>query len=167
MTKYYTSVNDSKYEAEITGPDKVSVNGETFDFEYKFLNNNVLILRINNKNFFIDISESDDEDLFDIGLNGLIYKTECKSELDLMIEKLTKNKGDSKLKKEINSPMPGIIVRMNVSEGQKIKKGDVMLVLEAMKMENEIKAIKDCVIKKINVGERSSVEKNELLITLE
>jgi biotin carboxyl carrier protein len=70
------------------------------------------------------------------------------SELELLTEKLTNNKGESKLKKEIHSPMPGIIVKLNITEGQKIRKGDVMLVLEAMKMENEIKAVQRLYYKK-------------------
>ncbi len=63
--------------------------------------------------------------------------------------------------------MPGIIKSLNVKPGQHIRKGDVMLVLEAMKMENEIKAHEDCVVKKVNVDAMASVEKNDLLITLE
>ena len=80
---------------------------------------------------------------------------------------MSTGKSESKDKKEIYSPMPGIIKKMNVKESQKVSKGDVLLVLEAMKMENEIKAKKDCVIKKINVEELKSVEKNELLLILE
>ena len=76
-------------------------------------------------------------------------------------------KTDGKAVKEIKSPMPGIIKKVNVASGQDVAKGEVLLVLEAMKMENEIKAIVDWKIKKVNVEQMSSVEKNELLIILE
>ena len=63
--------------------------------------------------------------------------------------------------------MPGIIKALNVKAGQQVKKGDVLLVLEAMKMENEIKAVKDGIVKKVNAEAMSSVEKNELLLEFE
>ena len=65
------------------------------------------------------------------------------------------------------SPMPGTILSVNVKVGESVKKGQVLCILEAMKMENEIKAKKDCVIKKVNVTELKSVEKNELLLVLD
>lgn len=166
MKKYFTTINGSKHEAELSGFDTVTIDGKIYKFDFKFAADNLLGLRIGNKNFLIDISENGEDNL-ELGVEGNIYKVLCKSELEVLSESLSGSKGESKLKKKIHSPMPGIIVKLNVKEGQKINKGDVMLVLEAMKMENEIKAAKDCVIKKVNVGERSSVEKNELLITLE
>lgn len=63
--------------------------------------------------------------------------------------------------------MPGAIVKLNVKEGDEINKGDVLLVLEAMKMENEIKATHNCKIKKINVKEKDNVDKGQILITFE
>ena len=63
--------------------------------------------------------------------------------------------------------MPGAIVKMNVKEGDQVKKGDVLLVLEAMKMENEIKVSRDCIVKKIFVEEKNSVDKGQILIKLD
>jgi len=63
--------------------------------------------------------------------------------------------------------MPGAIVKINVKEGNSVKKGDVLIVLEAMKMENELKATGDCKIQKILVEEKMSVDKNHLLIKFE
>jgi len=62
--------------------------------------------------------------------------------------------------------MPGLVLDILVSEGQTIQKGDSLLVLEAMKMENNLKAINDAVVKKINVSKGDKVEKNTVLIEL-
>ena len=64
------------------------------------------------------------------------------------------------------SPMPGTILDVKVSVGQSVKKGDVICVLEAMKMENEIPAPKDGVIASINVQKGASVAANDTLATL-
>lgn len=64
----------------------------------------------------------------------------------------------------IKSPMPGTIVSINVSQGQKVSKGDVLLILEAMKMENEIMAPDNMEISKISIKKGDSVETGQELI---
>ena len=65
---------------------------------------------------------------------------------------------------EIKAPMPGLVLDIRVAEGDEVKKGDSILVLEAMKMENIIKSPTDGIIKKINVKKGIAVEKNQVLI---
>lgn len=67
---------------------------------------------------------------------------------------------------KVNSPMPGKIIALKVNVGQSIKKGDVVLVLEAMKMENEIVAPEDGTVASLNVSAGQSVEAGDLLATL-
>ena len=169
MKKYLTSINDlaSKNEVEILENNEAKVNGKLYSYEYKFLNDNVLVLRVENKNYFLTAEYSEDNESIKINSEAKNYTVTCKSELDLLLDGLTNNKIRGKFKKEIKSPMPGIIKSLSVKAGQHVSKGDVMLVLEAMKMENEIKAHEDCVVKKVNIKATNSVEKNELLITLE
>ena len=66
----------------------------------------------------------------------------------------------------VNAPMPGNILAVNVSNGQKVKKGDVLMILEAMKMENEILAPSDGTVTSVNVTKGSTVETGALLCTL-
>lgn len=67
---------------------------------------------------------------------------------------------------KVNAPMPGKILSVKASEGQAVKKGDVILVLEAMKMENEVVAPEDGVIASINTSAGSMVEAGAVLATL-
>ncbi len=67
---------------------------------------------------------------------------------------------------KVAAPMPGTIVSVNVSDGQAVKKGDVLVVLEAMKMENEIKAPKDGTITGISVNKGESVDTGATLVTI-
>jgi biotin carboxyl carrier protein len=66
--------------------------------------------------------------------------------------------------KEIKAPMPGLILDLKVAPGDPVKKGDVLLILEAMKMENSIKSPGDGVVKEVKVSLKQSVEKNQVLI---
>ena len=67
---------------------------------------------------------------------------------------------------KVTSPMPGTILDIKVSVGQSVKKGDVVCVLEAMKMENEIPAPCDGVVASINVQKGASVAANDILASL-
>lgn len=67
---------------------------------------------------------------------------------------------------KVSSPMPGKIISAKASVGQKVKKGDVLLILEAMKMENEIVSPQDGTVASINVTAGQSVEAGNLLATL-
>ncbi len=67
---------------------------------------------------------------------------------------------------EILAPMPGTILRVNVAQGQAVKKGDVLMVLEAMKMENEIMCPKDGTVASVNVNQGASVESGTLLCAI-
>lgn len=67
---------------------------------------------------------------------------------------------------KINAPMPGKILKINVKAGDSVKKGDVLMVLEAMKMENEIQAPNDGVVASVNVAASESVESGQLLASL-
>jgi biotin carboxyl carrier protein len=67
----------------------------------------------------------------------------------------------------IVSPMPGQIFKILVSNGEKIKNGDIVIIIEAMKMENQIRSSKDGVISKVHVNEGEVVPEGALLITLE
>ena len=66
----------------------------------------------------------------------------------------------------IAAPMPGTILKVNVSNGQAVKKGDVLMILEAMKMENEILAPCDATVASVNVAQGTSVESGAVLCTL-
>lgn len=68
---------------------------------------------------------------------------------------------------EICAPMPGKAVRVLVEEGTKLKKGDGVIVVEAMKMQNEMKAPKDGVVKEIRVQEGDTVNGGDILAVIE
>lgn len=67
---------------------------------------------------------------------------------------------------KVTSPMPGTILGVKVSVGQSVKKGDVLVVLEAMKMENDIPAPRDGVVASLDVAKGASVQAGDLLVSL-
>ncbi len=69
--------------------------------------------------------------------------------------------------KPLKSPLPGSIIKIVASEGQAVKRGETLLTMESMKMENEIKAEKDCIVRAIKVTEGQSVMQDDVLLDLE
>lgn len=108
-----------------------------------------------------------EEKIISIKLNGKIYDIELKDKMDLLLEKLGMDAAVANKANDIKAPMPGLVLEIKVEIGQSIKKGDGVLILEAMKMENLLKAPSDGVIKAIEVKEGNAVEKNEVLVVLE
>lgn len=82
-----------------------------------------------------------------------------------VVEKAKKSTGPVE-GETISAPMPGTIVNVKVSEGQSVKAGDVLLILEAMKMENEIVSPKAGVVNAIHVSKSDTVASGDSLITI-
>jgi biotin carboxyl carrier protein len=110
-----------------------------------------------------------------IDRDGEFYRvTVCGEEFRVLVEdeKVKKLVGtrrplEDELDMSIHAPMPGIVVSIDVSKGDGVKKGDCLLVLEAMKMRNEIKSLRDGVIKDILVQTGHTVAKGSILLTYE
>ncbi|NRD21398.1 acetyl-CoA carboxylase biotin carboxyl carrier protein subunit [Winogradskyella eckloniae] len=104
---------------------------------------------------------------YSINVNNSTYNVVIQDALDQQIEALGFEIGASKQIDTINAPMPGLILEINVSEGQDVKENDALLILEAMKMENVINSPRDGVIKSITINQGDTVDKNALLIEFE
>ncbi len=105
--------------------------------------------------------------LYTIKVNNNTYEVNINAVLDQQIEALGFEIGTSKKVNEIKAPMPGLILEINVEEGQDVKEDDALLILEAMKMENVINSPREGVIKSIKVKQGVTVDKNSLLIEFE
>lgn len=102
-----------------------------------------------------------------VKVNNNVYDIEIKDELDQLIAELGFSLGGTKQVNQINAPMPGLILEINVKEGQEVKEDDPLLILEAMKMENVITSPREGIIKSVNVNKADTVDKNTLLIEFE
>lgn len=102
-----------------------------------------------------------------IETEGGIFTIQIKDELDQLLEKMGFGTMANKAIKEIKAPMPGLVLEISVSDGQEVKEGDKILILEAMKMENSILINTQAKIKKITVAAGQAVEKGQVLVELE
>jgi biotin carboxyl carrier protein len=119
--------------------------------------------------------KSIEENIAQIEVNGTTYEVELEREVKpsktpTLVRKVVHSKAENIEKKEggsstpVKAPLPGKILQVKVSIGDKVKKGDVLLIMEAMKMENEVMASKDGVIEAIKVNVGDNVLEGDVLI---
>jgi len=101
-----------------------------------------------------------------VEVEGESFDIEIKDELDQMLESMGFGIASTKHIKDIKAPMPGLVLEISVEEGQEVKEGERILILEAMKMENSIMIHADATIKKILVKAGQAVDKGQLLVEL-
>ena len=102
-----------------------------------------------------------------LSVNGREFELTIKDKLDQKLDKLGFTGKKKSGTGEIKSPMPGLVHSIDLTEGQIVNKGETLLILEAMKMENIIKADHDMTIKSINVKKGETVSKNQVMLLVD
>ena len=102
----------------------------------------------------------------DMTVNGIKQTYIIQDKLDILIEKMGLDIAHESHHNEILAPMPGTVLSVEVSENQEVSKGQTLIILEAMKMENTIKAHSDSKIQTIHIKKGDAVDKDQLLVTL-
>ncbi|MCC6818785.1 MAG: biotin/lipoyl-binding protein [Bacteroidia bacterium] len=100
-----------------------------------------------------------------IGFDGRVYEIGVKDRFDQLLKSMGLDQVSKPKVNEVKAPMPGLVLSIKVTENQEVKKGDPILILEAMKMENIIKSPIDGIVKQILVSDKQAVDKNQALIT--
>lgn len=141
------------------------LNDELFDGDVAQLGPHHYHVIWQDRSFNVEVVEHDAATkVTTLKINGRLLTTSAKNRFDLLLESMGMSQAVSNKINEIKAPMPGLIQSIDVREGDTIQKGDTLLVLVAMKMENAIKAPAEATVKAIRIEAGSSVEKNQVLI---
>lgn len=99
-------------------------------------------------------------------VNGSLYTVQVKDHFDALLDRLGLSAMVGAKVQDIKAPMPGLVLEVMVEAGQAVQKGDAVLILEAMKMENVLKAAADGTVQSVEVGKGDAVEKNTVLVKM-
>ncbi len=162
------SVNEKEaYSVEKEG-DNWLLNGEPVDCDIQLQPNGLLSILYNNKSYSATIEAIDTKaKTLTLSVNGNSQQVAISEPMDQLLASMGMDLKAMQKAEPVKAPMPGMVLKILVEEGQQIAKGDGMLILEAMKMENVLKASVDATVKSINVKEQTAVEKGAVLIELE
>ncbi len=157
---------DNKYDFNFEKTQNVwQLDGKDIAFDMIEINKTSFNVIKDNKSYNVEIvNHNAVEKSFQIKVNQTIYNLTIKDKYDELLHQLGLDKAMVSKVSNIKAPMPGLVLNILVEEGQEIKKGDALIVLEAMKMENILKSPTDGVVKKVSVKKGVAVEKGQILI---
>ncbi len=144
------------------------VNGEATNADISELSNGLISVLHKGKSYTgilekIDFTNKE----VTVAVNGQQYVTAIKEPIDQLLSNMGLDLKAMLKAEPVKAPMPGLVLKMLVTPGQHVNKGDALMILEAMKMENVLKANAAGVVKAVKVAERTAVEKGAILIEME
>ena len=162
---YITSIGDQEYNIEVLDKRHISVNGKVMEVDFESISGQpVYSLLIDGKSFEAFVSP--DEDEWQVLLLGRQYPAKVEDARERRLKAAagggTQGSGDFQLK----APMPGLIVTIPVQEHQDVEKGQVLLILESMKMQNELRSPRAGKVQRIRVKPGETVEQRQVLLTI-
>ncbi len=157
---------DNKYDFNFEKTQNIwQLDGKDVAFDMIEINKTNFNVLKGNKSYNVEIvNHNVAEKSFQIKVNQTIYNLSVKDKYDELLHQLGLDKAMVSKVSNVKAPMPGLVLNILVEEGQEIKKGDALIVLEAMKMENILKSPADGKVKKVAVKKGIAVEKGQILI---
>lgn len=163
--KYITTVGDQEFLIEIIDERHVSVNGTLYDVDFDSVSGQpVVSLLVNGKSFEAYVYE--DEQALQVLLHGRMFPVLVEDEREKRLRAASGSRIAERGDYHLRSPMPGLVVAIPVGEGQAVQKGDVLVVLESMKMQNELKSPRAGLISRLRVKPGDSVDQHQTLLTV-
>lgn len=164
----YKASVDNKEPREIEfSEDGIRLRGQAVNWDLIATGEGRFHVLMDSKSYSCEVINADfSKKRFEIKVNGTVHEVELKDQFDELLKKLGMDKAAAHKVNAIKAPMPGLVLKIMITENQEIKEGEAVLILEAMKMENVIKSPGNGVVKSVKVKERDAVEKNQVLVEL-
>jgi len=149
----------------IEGGKKVIVHGQVHEVDMQGIGNHSLFsLLVDNRSYEVLIEEQDDG--CRVLMDGKVYNIQVQSQERHRLAKLASPPPAPKAKADIQAPMPGVVVAVPVAAGQAVAAGEVLVILESMKMENEVRAPQAGVVQAVHVRAGDMVNGRQVLVVV-
>ena len=163
--RYFVTVQGREIEVDLTGA-VPTVDGEPVDAHLERLPGKPLHHLLADGRSHVIVARKGEDGGWDIHLNGDRFDVEVVDERTRAIRAMTGGGAAAKGPRPIRAPMPGLVVQVRVAEGDAVKAGQTVAIMEAMKMENDLKAESDGVVANVLVEAGQPVEKGAVLVEL-
>ena len=165
--KYYVRDGETVHEI-VVDAEKVSIDGSEVVARLEDIPGTPMqLLTVGDRQERVYARRGADRGSFELSIGGYRFTLEALDERTRVIRELSGGASKAKGPAHLFAPMPGLIVRVAVKEGDAVRAGQGLVVMEAMKMENELRATSDGVVKRVVASPGSAVEKGALLLELE
>ena len=164
--KYATAIDGKEYLVEIIDDRHVSLNGKIVEVDFESIDEQpVFSLIIDGKSYESYVYHG--EESLEVLVKGRLYHAQVEDERERRLRAASGGASTQSGPFQLKAPMPGLVVAVPVAEGQEVKEGDVLLILESMKMQNELKSPRDGVVGRIHVAAGDSVEQRQKMLSVE
>ena len=163
--RYHVTIRSRTYVIDVEGG-SVTIDGERLEAHAAAIPGTPLLHLLLGKDSWTVASQHLEGRRWALGAAGERLEVEVQDDRSKQIEALTGQGRKPALGGVVKAPMPGLVVRVQVSEGQVVEAGEGLVVVEAMKMENELRATHRSVVERIHVTAGDRVEKGAELVTL-
>ncbi|MBI3152411.1 MAG: biotin/lipoyl-binding protein [Chloroflexi bacterium] len=163
--KYVTTINDKEFEIEIVDDHHIRIGDRLLAVDFESVSGQpVFSLILDGKSYESYVYQGDED--WQVLLRGQQFQVKIEDEREKRLKSAAGGGVAEGGEFHLKAPMPGLVVSILVEEGQEIKKGQVMLILESMKMQNELKAPRDGTMGRIRVKAGESVEQKQALLSI-
>ncbi len=163
--KYITTIGEKEYTVEILDEKRISINGKVMSVDFAAVSSQpVYSLLIDGQSYEAYIYPG--EENWEVLLRGRLYPARVEDEREKRLKAAAGSSVAEGGEFHLKAPMPGLVVAVPVAEGQPVKKGDVLLILESMKMQNELKSPKDGIVQRVRVKAGETVEQKATLLSV-
>ena len=163
--KYITTIDGKEYTVEVIDEKLISVNGKTLEVDFESVSGQpVYSLIIDGKSHEGYVYPN--EENWQVLLRGRLYQASVLDEREKRLRTAASGGIIEGGEFHLKAPMPGMIVTILVTDGETVAKGQVLLILESMKMQNELKSPKDGIIHRIRVKVGETVEQKQPLLSV-
>ena len=164
--KYITTVEGKQFLVEVIDEKHISVDGKVYEVDFESVSGQpVYSLIVDGRSHESYIYQGEEEN-WQVLLRGRLYPVTVEDEREKRLRAAAGGGVAETGEFHLRAPMPGLVVAIPVTEGQQVKRGQVILILESMKMQNEIKAPRDGVIGRIRVKAGETVEQKQTLLSV-
>ena len=164
--KYITTVEDKQFLVEIIDEKHVSVDGKIYNVDFESVSGQpVFSLIVDGKSHEAYVQEGDE--IWQVLMRGQLYPVKVEDEREKRLRAAAGGGVAETGEFHLRAPMPGLVIAIPVTDGQEVKKGQVLLILESMKMQNELKSPRDGKINRIRVKPGESVEQKQALLSVQ
>ena len=163
--RYVTTVDGTEYLVELMDERHILVNGKPYMVDFVQVGSQpVYSLLVDG--ISIDAHVYQEDDIWQVSFKGRMYSSLVEDEREKRLRTAMGGAAEDQGEFHLKAPMPGLVVSVLVEEGQNVEKGQVMLILESMKMQNELKAPRDGVVGRVRVKAGESVEQKQSMLSL-
>jgi biotin carboxyl carrier protein len=164
--KYITTLDGKEYLIEIIDEHHVSINGRVQEVDFESVSGQpVYSLIIDGKSYESYVYET--EEGWQVLTRGRQYNLTVEDEREKRLRAAAGSGVAESGEYHMKAPMPGLVVSISVREGDKVEKGQVILILESMKMQNELKSPKAGTVGRIRVKQGETVEQRQALLSVQ